>query len=200
VFQEAARAIHSKSGNIVNIDALDANLSITDIPGGLFAPRALPVPRPTPEEIKKYSTPTQTNVCQRQGRCVLVCLPGARHTLNKQIYGAMTTGRPLDVHPLCEVNNIEQIGRGGQSDLRDYGAFNSSTLFTAQAPWGWKDHNDGLERGVMFLDPAKLTYHYFGGFKEFDFKYKKVMQKSEQCLQYIVYSVCIVVSDNILLF
>jgi hypothetical protein len=65
------------------------------------------------------------------------------------------------------------------STFRDYGAFNSSTLSTAQAPWGWKDYNDGLERGVMFLDPAKLTSRYFRGFKEFDFKYKKVMQKSE---------------------
>lgn len=63
--------------------------------------------------------------------------------------------------------------------FRDYGAFNSSTLSTAQAPWGWKDYNDGLERGVMFLDPAKLTHQYFRGFKEFDFKYIRAMQMSE---------------------
>jgi hypothetical protein len=65
------------------------------------------------------------------------------------------------------------------STFRDYGAFNSSTLSTAQAPCGWKGHNNGLERGVTFLDPAKLTSLYFRGFKEFNFKYKKVMQKSE---------------------
>jgi len=45
----------------------------------------------------------ETNVCQRQGRCGLGCIPGARHTLNKQIYEAINRGKPLDVHPLCEV-------------------------------------------------------------------------------------------------
>ena len=104
VFQAAAKAINSKYGNIVNIDSLDANLSITDVPRGLFAPD-IPPTHPTSEEIKKYSK--QANVCQRQGRCVLGCLPGSRHTLNRQIYSAISVGLPLDVYALCEVKNIE---------------------------------------------------------------------------------------------
>src|SRR5215212_4630756 len=29
------------------------------------------------------------NYCERQGRCIIGCLPGARHTLNKQLIGAI---------------------------------------------------------------------------------------------------------------
>ncbi len=61
---------------------------------------------------QKY--PRESNVCQRQGRCVLGCIPGARHTLNKQIYNALNPPdnkppKPLDVYPLCEVQNIEEL-------------------------------------------------------------------------------------------
>src|SRR5918992_568904 len=34
--------------------------------------------------LKKYFA--ETNVCERQGRCALGCIPGARHTNNKKIY------------------------------------------------------------------------------------------------------------------
>ena len=55
--------------------------------------------------LNKYKK--ETNVCQRQGRCGLGCIPGARHTLNKQIYKAISDGKPLDVFPLCKVHHIE---------------------------------------------------------------------------------------------
>jgi choline dehydrogenase-like flavoprotein len=52
----------------------------------------------------------QQNVCQRQGRCVLGCLPGARHTLNKKLVKALQnkdTKDILTVRALCEAETIE---------------------------------------------------------------------------------------------
>ena len=34
--------------------------------------------------LKKYFA--ETNVCERQGRCAIGCIPGARHTNNKKIF------------------------------------------------------------------------------------------------------------------
>jgi cholesterol oxidase len=107
--------------------SLDAKLSITDIPDTkvLFSkegPLELnkDIEAMTPEELKealgkinnKYGK--ENNVCQRQGRCVLGCIPGARHTLNKQIFSRIKQGAPLDVHPLCEVTDIGEIPEGQQ--------------------------------------------------------------------------------------
>jgi hypothetical protein len=61
----------------------------------------------------------ETNVCQRQGRCGLGCIPGARHTLNKQIYEAINRGKPLDVHPLCEVIDITETSNT-EKDIDGY--------------------------------------------------------------------------------
>jgi hypothetical protein len=85
----------------------DARLSITEVPNGVLNPD-IQNKHPTQEEVDRFSK--QNNVCQRQGRCVLGCIPGARHTLNKQIHKAISDGKPLDVFPLCEVTNIEQNG------------------------------------------------------------------------------------------
>lgn len=48
------------------------------------------------------------------------CIPGARHTLNKQIYAAINHGSPLDVHPLCEVIDI---GETGEQEYKYYVKF-----------------------------------------------------------------------------
>src|SRR5262249_24179995 len=73
------------------------------------------------------------NYCQRQGRCTVGCLPGARHTLNKQLmqtmYGGIdnnTVGNQvppptvpgpladfLSLEPLAEVDWIEPLVEGG---------------------------------------------------------------------------------------
>jgi choline dehydrogenase-like flavoprotein len=73
--------------------------------------------------LAKYKK--ETNVCQRQGRCGLGCIPGARHTLNKQIYKAISDGKPLDVFPLCKVDHIEYVENNGSDYkyriiLKDY--------------------------------------------------------------------------------
>jgi choline dehydrogenase-like flavoprotein len=66
------------------------------------------------------------NYCERQGRCNIGCLPGARHTLNKQLMIA-ALGKPnpdgsvadpqfkdtVSISPLCEVDYIEALPSGG---------------------------------------------------------------------------------------
>ena len=66
------------------------------------------------------------NYCERQGRCNVGCLPGARHTLNKQLMTAALGRRKIDdtdvdaqfkdifsVRALCEVDHIEALPEGG---------------------------------------------------------------------------------------
>ncbi len=87
---------------LTNEQNLDAKLSITNINEGLFNKS-----HPTKGEKKKYSK--ESNVYQRQGRCGLGCVPDARHTLNKQLYDAISTdGKPIDIFPLCKVDHIEE--------------------------------------------------------------------------------------------
>ena len=106
----------------------DARLSITEMPeaGHVFSnegPLEFYAKVDKGKEVKdltekekretfeiKYSN--ETNVCQRQGRCGLGCIPGARHTLNKQIFSHMNKGLPIDVHALCEVLEIEELSLG----------------------------------------------------------------------------------------
>jgi hypothetical protein len=108
VFQDAAKRINKNTQKIMNISDLDAKLSITDISNDVFNPD---IGRPNHDDITKYSGFLQKNICQRQGRCGLGCIPGARHTLNKQIVNAINKEKlPVDVHPLCEVLEIYETG------------------------------------------------------------------------------------------
>lgn len=61
------------------------------------------------------------NYCERQGRCNVGCLPGARHTLNKQLMTA-AFGKPdgtpalypdLKIEPLAEVDVVSALPGGG---------------------------------------------------------------------------------------
>jgi cholesterol oxidase len=55
----------------------------------------------------------ETNICERQGRCGLGCIPGARHTLNKQIFSHINILKlPIDIHPLCQVLEVEELSPG----------------------------------------------------------------------------------------
>jgi len=120
VFQDAVKEINDKNHNVIDTNGaldLDAGLSITDIPTSVFDTANN---HPTPDDIQKYAVTTnkQNNVCQRQGRCGLGCIPGARHTLNKQLYGAISANQPIDVFPLCEVMTIEKINGDGNDDYK----------------------------------------------------------------------------------
>jgi cholesterol oxidase len=108
VFQDAAKQIGSSE--IINLNNLNAKLSITDIPTSVFDTRA---GRPNQEDIEKYAAAIERNICERQGRCGLGCIPYARHTLNKHIFTAINNLEyPIDVHPLCEVLEIEELPPG----------------------------------------------------------------------------------------
>jgi len=118
MFQEAGEALLDEGDNtIVNVKKdtagkpipdFDIDLSITDIQFDKQVP-------PSEEEIKRLLN--QNNVCERQGRCNLGCIPGARHTLNKKLVEALNPQpsegnprimpKPLEVRELCEVYDIE---------------------------------------------------------------------------------------------
>ena len=93
---------------------MDARLSITDVFKDLFVVDDSDDPKhtqrriihPTIDEVQKYSN--EENVCQREGRCGLGCIPDSRHSLEKKFYTAINMGKPLEIYPLCEVDSIEE--------------------------------------------------------------------------------------------
>ena len=79
------------------------------------------VPELNPEPTPFDPAGQPSNYCERQGRCIIGCLPGARHTLNKQLMRAIL-GTPkgdapllpdLSLEPLAEVNVIVARPGGG---------------------------------------------------------------------------------------
>ncbi|HYS74038.1 MAG TPA: GMC oxidoreductase [Thermoplasmata archaeon] len=124
-FQDAARAARERLATQKRADGLeiaepmdgyDLNLSITDLPANLFDGFPLNPGSLTPQQLEsyqevvtKYQSKIQTNVCQRQGRCNLGCVPGARHTLNKRFYLALLKNKPLVVKALHEAVTITYI-------------------------------------------------------------------------------------------
>jgi choline dehydrogenase-like flavoprotein len=60
--------------------------------------------------LRKYMD--EPNICERQGRCALGCIPGARHTNNKKIFDYLNNQskkKHLLVYPLCEVFDVEPL-------------------------------------------------------------------------------------------
>ena len=120
IFQEAGQALIDEGyQNIVNtkidggktVGDFDADLSITNVPGGLFDTQ-----QPPPQEVERLLK--QNNDCQRQGRCILGCIPGARHTFSKKFVEALSPKppakpKPLEVSELSEVYDIE-FNEGGE--------------------------------------------------------------------------------------
>src|SRR5215216_5523042 len=82
VFQNAVSAITDPENKIKisNSNDLDANLSITEVPFNSFKLAKIDntdtfkVKNPSISQTNDFEK--QTNVCQRQGRCVLGCIPG----------------------------------------------------------------------------------------------------------------------------
>ncbi len=66
-------------------------------------------------EADPAATPTNKNYCERQGRCFLGCLPGARHTLNKTLLKQLPLAAEnrVFVRPLADVDFIEPLQTGG---------------------------------------------------------------------------------------
>lgn len=97
-FQMAVRGMTADYGAV--------ELSIDDLPPGQ----------------KSYTTNGRPrNYCERHGRCNVGCLPGARHTLNKQLMRAALgthDGTPalypdFEISPLSEVDVIRALPGGG---------------------------------------------------------------------------------------
>ena len=106
VFQAAVSQLTSDFGAV--------DLSINDITpeGTLLGPNEFP---------HNYPLEKPLNYCERQGRCNIGCLPGARHTLNKQLMVAVH-GKPdgtppeftnMKIQPLAEVDVIRALPGGG---------------------------------------------------------------------------------------
>jgi hypothetical protein len=63
--------------------------------------------------VRKYSA--ESNVCERQGRCVLGCIPLARHLNNKKIFDYLNhpaKKKHFEVRALSEVYDIEPLTSG----------------------------------------------------------------------------------------
>lgn len=108
VFQKAVSGLTKDYGLVdLAINDLTPENSPLGLPGEMFP--------------HNYPQAKETNYCDRQGRCNVGCLPGARHTLNKQLMAA-TLGKPdgtpplftnLKIEPLCEVDVIRALPDGG---------------------------------------------------------------------------------------
>jgi cholesterol oxidase len=58
--------------------------------------------------------------CERQGRCLLGCLPAARHTLNKTLVNLVFSTNPdVTLSPESEVRTIRRVGDGYEVAYRD---------------------------------------------------------------------------------
>jgi choline dehydrogenase-like flavoprotein len=123
VFQSAVKGLTSDYGLVdLAINDLTPENTALGLPGETFP--------------FNYSQEMEVNYCERQGRCNIGCLPGARHTLNKQLMRAIV-GRPkrykaadqpvgvpggdddppdfdnLKLEPLAEVDVISALPGGG---------------------------------------------------------------------------------------
>jgi len=96
VFQTAVKAFRPDGFHTVDS-------SINDLTPDRMPPYDALVP---PNYPPGGAFPKIVNHCERQGRCTLGCLPGARHTLNKQLMGA-AYGKPTDVVPVAQFPNLE---------------------------------------------------------------------------------------------
>src|SRR5258708_3499770 len=70
--------------------------------------------------------------CERQGRCILGCLPQARHTLNKTLFKKVLQKPGVTLMPKCKVLQIEQ--KPGGYDVVFYDEFTGNGDTTASAP------------------------------------------------------------------
>jgi choline dehydrogenase-like flavoprotein len=62
--------------------------------------------------------------CQRQGRCLFGCLPQARHTLNKTMYGKLMASESpfkdlIELRELAEVSSLAPVDGGYEVTYRD---------------------------------------------------------------------------------
>ncbi len=89
---------------------------------------------PVPSAADKSHT-----YCQRQGRCLFGCLPQARHTLNKTMYGKLMADESpfkdlIELRELSEVLSVERIDGGYEVMYRDRANGNAETWHAQPEP------------------------------------------------------------------
>jgi cholesterol oxidase len=77
------------------------------------------------------SVPAHTH-CERQGRCIMGCLPQARHTLNKTLFKKVLKSPGVTLMPKCKVLQITQKAGGYEVAYED--RFTNKHGATAFAP------------------------------------------------------------------
>lgn len=68
--------------------------------------------------------------CQREGRCILGCLPSARHTFSKTLYQKLLSdpAKGVTLSPMAEVRDIKQVPGGYEVNYRDHRDDNKKTV------------------------------------------------------------------------
>ena len=103
------------------VSGLTKDYGLVDLAINDLTPENSPLGLPGEMFPHNHPQAKETNYCDRQSRCNVGCLPGARHTLNKQLMVA-TLGKPdgtpplftnLKIEPLCEVDVIRALPDGG---------------------------------------------------------------------------------------
>ena len=85
-----------------------------------------------PERGGDSEAAQERTFCDRQGRCILGCLPSATHSLNKTVYARLLRKPQPEatLWPLANVRYIESVERGYEvffEDYRDDGRWKSAT-------------------------------------------------------------------------
>jgi cholesterol oxidase len=145
---------------------------------------------PLPLQVKEGDpavVDANKNYCERQGRCFLGCLPGARHTLNKSLLKHLPlTTNQVAIRPLADVEYLEPVAGGyrvhytGLEDNTKYqptattvvlaaGSLGSTEILlrsrdktqgqlVVSDTLGGGFSTNGDFSGFVVVDPAKLQY------------------------------------------
>jgi cholesterol oxidase len=105
VLRDAAKLVEQKLG--IHLPWTPLDLSLIE-----YDPH-----RPDGGDAAKVGT-----FCQREGRCILGCLPSARHTFSKTLYSKLLSDptKGVTLSPLSEVREIKQIAGGYEVHYRDW--------------------------------------------------------------------------------
>lgn len=95
-----------------------------------WAPLDLSLIEYDPDQGAQSQAAKNHTFCERQGRCILGCLPAARHTLNKTLYARLLSDptKGVSLSPLAEVRDIKQIAGGYEVNYRDHRDDNKKTV------------------------------------------------------------------------
>src|SRR5258708_7265161 len=96
---DRARVFQTTAATVLDQLGLDADFGTADSSINDLTPEGTPAGKDKPPVNYPPFKSQPKNYCERQGRCILGCLPGARQTLNKQLMIALW-GTPPDDYPV----------------------------------------------------------------------------------------------------